>query len=155
MDRPEGRLGPETGSMAWPFAVFFRAMKAYYEATGRQDVFDAVYNCMLWFVRNWSGEKKTRYAGCYIIDPMIYCWHVTHDDRLYDFCVEYQNFLREEELFNNSAWAFAEKKLQYNSNHSSAYACDVRLPAMIYTAEGGIQSSAEGRHLHSSLFTLH
>jgi len=33
-DRPEGRLGPETGSMAWPFAVFFRAMKAYYEATG-------------------------------------------------------------------------------------------------------------------------
>lgn len=34
MDRPEGRLGPETESMAWPFAVFFRAMKAYYEATG-------------------------------------------------------------------------------------------------------------------------
>lgn len=33
-DRPEGRLGPETSSMAWPFAVFFRAMKAYYEATG-------------------------------------------------------------------------------------------------------------------------
>ena len=33
-DRPEGRLGPETGSMAWPFAVFFRAMKAHYEATG-------------------------------------------------------------------------------------------------------------------------
>lgn len=33
-DRPEGRLGPETGSMAWPFAVFFRAVKAYYEATG-------------------------------------------------------------------------------------------------------------------------
>lgn len=33
-DRPEGRLGPETGSMAWPWAVFFRAVKAYYEATG-------------------------------------------------------------------------------------------------------------------------
>lgn len=33
-DRPEGRLGPETESMAWPFAVFFRAMKACYEATG-------------------------------------------------------------------------------------------------------------------------
>lgn len=32
-DRPEGRLGPETSSMAWPFAVFFRAMKAYYEST--------------------------------------------------------------------------------------------------------------------------
>ena len=121
---------------AWGTACGMRAQLAYYEATGRQDVFDAVYSCMLWFVRNWSGEKKTRYAGCYIIDPMIYCWHVTHDDRLYDFCVEYQNFLREEELFNNSAWAFAEKKLQYNSNHSSAYACDVRLPAMIYTADG-------------------
>ena len=33
-DRPEGRLGPETESMAWPFAVFFRALKACYEATG-------------------------------------------------------------------------------------------------------------------------
>jgi len=33
-DRSEGRLGPETGSMAWPFAVFFRAVQAYYEATG-------------------------------------------------------------------------------------------------------------------------
>ena len=33
-DRPAGRLGPETGSMAWPWAVFFRAVQAYYEATG-------------------------------------------------------------------------------------------------------------------------
>ena len=33
-DRPEGRLGPETSSMAWPFAVFFRAVQAYYEVTG-------------------------------------------------------------------------------------------------------------------------
>lgn len=37
-DRPEGRLGPETSSMAWPFAVFFRAMKAYYEATGDERI---------------------------------------------------------------------------------------------------------------------
>ena len=34
IDRPEGRLGPETSSMAWPFAVFFRAVQAYYEVTG-------------------------------------------------------------------------------------------------------------------------
>ena len=33
-DRPEGRLGPDAESMAWPFAVFFRAAKACYEATG-------------------------------------------------------------------------------------------------------------------------
>lgn len=33
-DRPEGRLGPETNGMAWPWAVFFRAVQAYYEATG-------------------------------------------------------------------------------------------------------------------------
>ena len=32
--RPEGRLGREGESMGWPFAVFFRAMKTYYEATG-------------------------------------------------------------------------------------------------------------------------
>ena len=32
--RPEGRLGREGDSMGWPFAVFFRTMKTYYEATG-------------------------------------------------------------------------------------------------------------------------
>ena len=32
--RPEGRLGSETEFGAWPFAVFFRAVQAYYEATG-------------------------------------------------------------------------------------------------------------------------
>lgn len=37
-DRPEGRLGAEIRSMAWPFAVFFRAMKAYYEATGDERI---------------------------------------------------------------------------------------------------------------------
>lgn len=37
-DRSEGRLGPETSSMAWPFAVFFRAAKAYYEATGDERI---------------------------------------------------------------------------------------------------------------------
>ena len=33
-ERPEGRLGSETEFGAWPFAVFFRAVQAYYEATG-------------------------------------------------------------------------------------------------------------------------
>ncbi|MCF0178273.1 MAG: glycoside hydrolase family 127 protein, partial [Bacteroidales bacterium] len=36
--RPEGRLGREGDSMGWPFAVFFRAMKTYYEATGDERV---------------------------------------------------------------------------------------------------------------------
>ncbi len=34
IDRPEGRLGADAESMAWPWAVYFRAVKAYYEATG-------------------------------------------------------------------------------------------------------------------------
>lgn len=33
-ERPAGRLGSETEFGAWPFAVFFRAVQAYYEATG-------------------------------------------------------------------------------------------------------------------------
>ena len=37
-DRPEGRLGPDAESMAWPFAVFFRAAKACYEATGDERI---------------------------------------------------------------------------------------------------------------------
>ena len=36
--RPEGRLGADANSMAWPLAVFFRAAKACYEATGDERI---------------------------------------------------------------------------------------------------------------------
>ena len=38
LDRPEGRLGQEVSSQAWPFSLFFRVMQAYYYATGDMSI---------------------------------------------------------------------------------------------------------------------
>ena len=57
---------------AWGTASAMRGLLAFYEATGRQDVLDAVYRCMLWFCDKWSGDNKTAYVGPLIIEPMIF-----------------------------------------------------------------------------------
>ena len=42
---------------AWGTSCVMRGLLAFYEATGRQDVFDAVYGCMLWFAETGKREK--------------------------------------------------------------------------------------------------
>ncbi len=142
--RPDGYLGTYDGAdesmnadyNAWGTASGMRALLSFYEATGREDVFGAVYSCMLWFCKNWAGEKKTSYAGQYIIEPMIRCYHKTGDRRLLDFCVDYEDFLVKNTPFDNSYRHFLDPKLNYNANHTAAYGINVRMPAWIYSATG-------------------
>ncbi|MBR6058158.1 MAG: glycoside hydrolase family 127 protein [Victivallales bacterium] len=139
---------------AWGTACGMKALLAYWDATGRRDVFDAVYHCMLWFCKNWAGDKKTRYAGAYIVDPMMTCYYETGDERLLNFCLEYEDFLDRNDLFSNSTRAYLAPKLQYNSNHTAAYVGQLRRPAMIYKATGDdrmLQASVNGSaKLHES-----
>lgn len=121
---------------AWGTACGMRALLAFYEATGREDVMNAVYHCMLWFTENWDGDKKTSYCGPYITEPMIRCYHHTHDQRLLQFCLDYAEFLCKRDLFHISYKAFLEEKLEFNSNHTVAYGCMSRVPAYIYSATG-------------------
>ena len=151
---PDGYLGaykPEDDRTedynAWGTACGMKAMLSFWEATGRRDVFDAVYNCMLWFCKNWAGDNKSRYAGAYIIDPMMTCYYETGDERLLNFCLEYIDFLERNDLFSNSLSAYLAPKLQYNSNHTAAYVAQLRGPAMIYSATGDerfLQASVNG-----------
>jgi len=39
-------------------AFGYRALIAFYEATGREDVLDALHRTLLWFCDNWAGDKK-------------------------------------------------------------------------------------------------
>ncbi len=140
---PDGYLGaykPEDDRSedynAWGTAGAMRALLDFAEASGRQDVFAAVHNCMLWFTRNWAGDKKTRYVGHTIIDPMMRCFHRSGDRRLLDFCVDYLDFLDGNDLYMNSVNAYAAPKLLYNSNHTVAYAAHVRAPALVYSGIG-------------------
>jgi DUF1680 family protein len=116
----------------------------YYEATEGMNVFDAVYRCMLWFTENWTGDKKTCYAGELIIEPMIACYHKTGDERLLQFAKDYTEYLVEHTTFFNSYKDFLDPKLHYNCNHTAAYGQAVRLPAILYTATG------EEKYLRSS-----
>jgi hypothetical protein len=96
--RPDGYLGTyyeEDASIyedynAWGTACAMRGLIAFYEATGRTDVLNAVYRCMLWFCENWTGEKKTSYSGPFIMEPMVFCYYHTGDERLIRFCEDYQ-----------------------------------------------------------------
>lgn len=113
-----------------------RGLLAFYEATGRKDVLEAVHRCMLWFCDVWSGDNKTCYRGPYIIEAMVLCYYYTGDERLIDFCNDYQEYLCKNDFFSNSYKSYLTKDLEYNSNHTSGIGIMSRLPALIYTCTG-------------------
>ena len=83
MDRPEGRLGPETGSMAWPWAVFFRAVKAYYEATGDPRIPAALEKNYL----SYSVEELGMNRFVVNVEGMLWTYSLTGNRELLDRAV--------------------------------------------------------------------
>lgn len=116
-------------------ACGMRAMLSYYEATGKEYVYEAVNRCMLWFCEKWA-NRKTRYVGVAILEPMLYCYNKNNDDRILKFVLDYEKFLCENDLFLNSVDAYNTDKLYYNSNHTCAYGIALRQHAMVYGATG-------------------
>ncbi len=122
---------------AWGTFCGMRGLLAFYEATGREDVFDAVYRCMLWFCDTWTGNKKTSYEGPSLIEIMVFCYYRTGDERLIRFCEEYEEFLcNTKTAFKVSYKSFLYDKLEFNSNHTAGYGIQIRQPALLYSATG-------------------
>ncbi len=121
---------------AWGTACAMRGLLAFYEATRRADVLDAVHRCMLWFCGAWAGDKKTPYSGQFIIEPMVFTYYHTGDTRLIDFCVEYLEYLCEHDLYNTSYKSMLGGEYHYNANHTAGEGANVRMPALVYTATG-------------------
>ena len=142
--RPDGYLGTydEEGAdiyddyNGWGTTCALRALLAFWEATGRADVLEAVHRCLLWFCEHWAGDRKTVYGGPKLIDPLIYCYWATGDERLLTFAEEYAEFNCDHDIFNNSYRSFLEKKYQYQSNHTAGLGNALRLPALLYAATG-------------------
>lgn len=122
---------------AWGNACGMRALLLYAEATGRQDVFDAVHKGLLWFCRT-TQWKFTPYAGSFIVRLMSYCYCQTGDPELLDFCHRYENHLNipNNDTFRVGSDAFADDHLFYNQNHAAAYAALCSRPATVYLADG-------------------
>jgi len=123
----------------------YHALLDFAEATGRQDVFDAVHRALVWFCTNWAGDRKTRYGGIQLTAPMMRVYARTKDRRLLDFCLDYQRFLDQKDVFQSSVRSFGGDVFEYNSNHAVAYANRFSIPALLYGALG------ERRYLDASL----
>ncbi|MBQ8578171.1 MAG: glycoside hydrolase family 127 protein [Clostridia bacterium] len=136
---------------AWGTAGAMRGLLAFYEATGREDVFRAVYRCMKWFAKTWTGEHKTGYVGGLIMEPMLFCYAYTKDPELLQFAYDYAEYLVEHDIFSSSYKSFLEKELEYTSNHSAAYGVMTRLPALLYAADGGEQYLRASRRILANI----
>lgn len=121
---------------AWGTSCAMRGLIAFYEATGRKDVLEAVHRCMLWFCRVWSGDKKTCYAGEFIIEPMVFTYYYTQDTRLIKYAEEYLEFMCNHDIFNQSYKSMLEDDYHYYSAHTAGIGAMVRLPALVYSVTG-------------------
>ena len=122
---------------AWGNACGMRALLLYAQATGRQDVFDAVHRGLLWFCRT-KEWKFTAYAGEFILNLMSYCYIHTADKELLDFCKKYEEFLDNtaNDTYRKGISAMADDYLFYNQCHAAGYAVGVRRTAAEYLCNG-------------------
>ncbi|MBE6883880.1 MAG: hypothetical protein E7487_04690 [Ruminococcaceae bacterium] len=120
---------------AWGSAWCYRAMLSYYEATGRQDVLDAVHRGLLWFCEDWK-DHKTDYTGSIIIEPMVIVYAYTGDQRLVKFCEDWIEWLEGNSRWQNKVSQYLSDDLPYSSMHVVAYGEDVKHPAILYCANG-------------------
>ena len=121
---------------AWGTNSGMKALMAYYEATGRQDVLDAVYRCMLWFCKNWAGEKKTSYGGIVLLETMAQVYELTRDEALLRFCEDYIAYVDEHDFYENSRRAYLSPRLIYSSEHSAGYMTHMWAYTAAYNANG-------------------
>lgn len=144
--QPDGYLGTYTNPQnedavyedynGWGTACGMRALLAFYDATGREDVLRAVHRCMLWFCDTWQGDKKTVYGGPFLIEPMAFTYAYTGDTRLVAFCEAYMAYLEQHDLFQRSCRSMLDDVPQYNADHVAGAGVAVRLPALLYTMTG-------------------
>lgn len=121
---------------AWGSTCAYRGLIYFYEATGRQDVLDALHRALLWFCENWAGDNKTCYAGHAIVEPMILVYFITGDKRLLDFALEYMEYVCEHDIFKLSYKSMLEDDLIYFSNHAAGLSHVVSFPMLAYAATG-------------------
>ena len=122
--RPEGRLGREGDSMGWPFAVFFRTMKTYYEATGDPRIPVALEKNFL----TYTPEELS--DGRYIIniEGILWTYALTGNPKLLELA--------------EAVWALVPSNMQQYlsdqpmSGHGVTVCETLKLPMLLYAFTG-------------------
>lgn len=120
----------------WGVTAGLRGLIAFYEATGREDVLNCAHRSILWFCKEWAGDKKTSYVGAYLVEPAMFLYRHTRDARLLEFSEDYLTFLLDHDIYETSYKSFGSDDYHYNMNHVVAIALNLRMPALVYTVTG-------------------
>ena len=141
LQEPDGYLGAfrpgdnrQEDYNAWGCHWFYNTMLLEYYRTGDQAILNAVHRGLLWFVKTWSGEKKTDYAGPTIIEPASVVYKLTGDKRLLDFCEAYAAWLDKPGHRNGAT--FTTFPLTRHGYHVAAIAARLKAPAALAYASG-------------------
>ena len=120
----------------WSANWCYRALLSWYDATGEEAALEAVHRGLLWFVKNWSGDQKTDYAGPTLMESMMDVYLKTGDQRLYRWCLDYIAWLDKHDTFRHGMASFQRPELQFNEDHVVAVGENVKHPALVYMADG-------------------
>jgi hypothetical protein len=122
--RPEGRLGREGMSMEWPFAVFFRTMKTYYEATADPRVPAALEKSFLTF----TPEELSRGRNNINVEGILWTYCITGNPELLELA--------------EAIWSLMSRTMeqylsdQPMSGHGVTLCETMKLPMLLYAFTG-------------------
>ena len=124
--RPEGRLGNETEGMAWPMAVFFRALKACYEATGDERIPAALEKHFL----SYPPQDRNSVRWIVNVEGLLWTYAITGNEELL-------RIAEEEWLRSNSALT-QENCLDDNNFHMHGVTMneELKVPMLLYAYTG-------------------
>lgn len=128
---PDGKLGPKDIEQTWPFAVFFRAIKADYEANGNQAAVDALRKHFLSFSPEQVGGNLDSDGRSIVnLEGILWTYCITKDPALLDLA-EKAYALGKFQL--NEETAANEKPIHM---HGVTFAEMVKLPVLLYACTG-------------------
>ncbi len=122
--RPEGRLGREGESMGWPFAVFFRAIKTYYEATADPRIPIALEKNFL----TYTPEELSQSRCLINIEGILWTYAITKNQMLLDLAEAAWAMVP-----NNQASYLSDAPM---SGHGVTLCETLKLPMILYAFSG-------------------
>ena len=131
---------------AWSANWCYRALLAWYDATGEEAVLAAVHRGLLWFVEHWSAGQKTDYVGPTLMESMMTVYLKTGDQRLYAWCVDYIAWLDRHDKFRHGMTSLQRAALEFNEDHVVAFGENLKHPALVYMADGRPEFLAAARN---------
>lgn len=131
---PDGVAGPSYCSVAWPFVVFTRALMAYYDATGDQQVIEALKNNYLTLDNSFGAKEREVNT----IEGLCWLYSKTGDVRFRDKAEQvWQVFINEGSANKGGFWLLDNLKQEKRiRGHGVSVSELIKQVAILYLATG-------------------